>query len=99
MRAPDASQHERRNQAAWDGWAGDYAEVGRRNWAAAPHWGIWHVPDAQLRVLPPVGGLDVVELGCGTAYLSAWLARGGARVVGLDLSPAQLATARTLQND
>jgi SAM-dependent methyltransferase len=44
-----------------------------------------------------VDGLDVVELGCGTAYWSAWLARRGARPVGVDITPAQLATARELQ--
>ena len=42
-------------------------------------------------------GLDVVELGCGTAYVSAWLARRGARPVGVDVTPAQLATARRCQ--
>ena len=36
-------------------------------------------------------GLDVVELGCGTAYFSAWLARRGARPVGFDVTAAQLA--------
>jgi SAM-dependent methyltransferase len=39
----------------------------------------------------------VVELGCGTAYVSAWLARRGARPVGVDVTPAQLETARQLQ--
>jgi SAM-dependent methyltransferase len=38
-----------------------------------------------------------VELGCGTAYFSAWLARRGARPVGLDPTPAQLATARAME--
>ena len=37
------------------------------------------------------------SLGCGTAYVSAWLARRRARVVGIDNSEAQLATARDLQ--
>jgi SAM-dependent methyltransferase len=41
----------------------------------------------------------VVELGCGTAYWSAWLARRGAGVVGLDNSARQLATARALQRE
>ena len=40
---------------------------------------------------------DAIELSCGTAYVSAWLARRGARVVGIDNSAAQLATARRLQ--
>jgi SAM-dependent methyltransferase len=44
-------------------------------------------------VLGDVEGLDVVELGCGTAYLSAQLARAGARPVGVDLSPDQLRAA------
>jgi SAM-dependent methyltransferase len=61
-------------------------------------WGIWRVPEAQLHVLPEeLNGLDVLELGCGTAYVSAWLARRGARVVGVDPTPAQLATARRCQ--
>jgi len=55
------------------------------------------VPEADLRVLPDVEGRDAIELGCGTAYISAWLARRGARPVGVDLTPAQLETARELQ--
>ena len=43
-----------------------------------------------------MAGLDVVELGCGTAYVSAWLAKRGARPVGVDPTPAQLATARRM---
>ncbi len=45
-------------------------------------------------MLGDVDGRDVVELGCGTAYLSARLARRGARPVGVDVSPEQLETAR-----
>jgi len=44
-----------------------------------------------------LAGKDAIELGCGTAYVSAWLARRGARVVGIDNSEAQLATAERLQ--
>lgn len=46
-----------------------------------------------------VTGLDVIELGCGTGYVSGWLARRGARPVGIDNSQAQLATARRLQSE
>jgi SAM-dependent methyltransferase len=42
-------------------------------------------------------GKDVIELGCGTAYVSAWMARRGARVVGIDNSEKQLETARRMQ--
>jgi len=45
-------------------------------------------------VLPDVAGKDVVELGCGTAYWSAWLARMGAKPIGIDITDAQLANAR-----
>ena len=36
---------------------------------------------------------------CGTAYVSAWMARRGAAVVGIDNSEAQLATARRLADE
>jgi SAM-dependent methyltransferase len=63
-------------------------------------WGVWQVPETQLHALPPhLAGLDVVELGCGTAYVSAWLARRGARPVGVDPTPAQLATALRCQQE
>ena len=63
-------------------------------WRREPSWGVWHIPDAELGVFGDVDGLDVVELGCGTAYVSAWLAQRGARPVGVDITPAQLETAR-----
>jgi SAM-dependent methyltransferase len=63
-------------------------------------WGVWQVPEADIEVLPQVGGLDVIELGCGTAYFGAWLKKGGARrVVGVDITPAQLATAREMERE
>jgi SAM-dependent methyltransferase len=62
-------------------------------------WGIWEVPESELGLLPDVAGLDVVELGCGTGYISAWLTRRDARVVGLDNSSRQLATARRFQDE
>ncbi|HET9446414.1 MAG TPA: class I SAM-dependent methyltransferase [Steroidobacteraceae bacterium] len=88
------------NRAYWDEQAKSFAERGRRAWAREPTWGIWQVPEAQVRLLPQnIAGLDTIELGCGTAYISAWLARLGARPVGIDNSPAQLATARELQRE
>jgi SAM-dependent methyltransferase len=93
-------EHVARNRAAWDADADAWVERGRRAWALeAPEWGVWGIPDAELRVLPDVAGKDVIELGCGTAYISAWLARRGARVVGIDNSPRQLETARMLQTE
>jgi SAM-dependent methyltransferase len=93
------SDHVQRNREAWDSFAERYAGPGRAQWEAnQPTWGIYSVPEADVGMLPPsVDGLDVIELGCGTAYVSSWLARRGARPVGIDNSPAQLETARRLQ--
>ena len=91
--------HVAKNRAHWDELARQYVEAGERAWAKAePAWGIWQVPEAELHLLSePLAGKDAIELGCGTAYVSAWLARRGARVVGIDNAAAQLATARRLQ--
>ena len=62
-------------------------------------WGIFGARESELGILGDVKGLDVVELGCGTAYFSSWLARRGARPVGVDVTPAQLDTARRLQGE
>jgi SAM-dependent methyltransferase len=88
------------NRRSWDAEAEDWIEKGRESWAREEiAWGIWQVPESELGLLPDVRGLDVVELGCGTAYVSAWLARRGAKVVGLDSAGGQLATANRLQNE
>ena len=61
-------------------------------------WGVFGVrEDAIGSPLGDVSDLDVVELGCGTAYFSARLALRGARPVGVDPTPAQLATALDMQ--
>jgi SAM-dependent methyltransferase len=87
-----------RNRAFWNGKAHAFVKAGERNWSEGPSWGIWSVPETELRLLPTdMSGLDAIELGCGTAYVSAWLARRGARPVAIDISPEQLATARGLQ--
>jgi SAM-dependent methyltransferase len=88
-----------RNRHAWDSWAAEYVEPAERNWGAdQARWGIWGVPESELHLLPDnLAGRETIELGCGTAYVSAWLARLGARTTGIDNSPAQLETARRLQ--
>lgn len=94
-------EHVRRNRRAWDRWAAEHEESGRRAWTQAePSWGIWGVPESALRVLPDdLQGRDTIELGCGTGYVSAWMARRGARPVGIDNSENQLATARRYQRE
>jgi SAM-dependent methyltransferase len=99
--AEDQSEHPdhvARNRQSWDEEAVRYVEAGHRNWTSEPSWGIFSVPESTLRLLPEnMTGMDAVELGCGTAYVSAWMARRGARSVGIDISPRQLETARDLQ--
>jgi SAM-dependent methyltransferase len=85
-----------------DGWTQTNAEYtdaeADRVWHAEEiTWGMFGVPESELGVLGDVAGLDVIDLGCGTGYFSAWLARRGARPVGVDVTPAQLDTARRLQ--
>jgi ubiquinone/menaquinone biosynthesis C-methylase UbiE len=88
------------NRAMWDRWAPDWVGPGERHWAQdEPTWGIWGLPEAELRMIENVGGLDAIELGCGTAYVSAWLARRGARPVAIDNAAKQLETARRLQKE
>lgn len=98
---PDLSDDERHalNRRLWDvvneQFSGDDA---LRRWNAPEiEWGLFGNTESQLQILGDVAGLDVVELGCGSAYFSAWLARRGARPIGLDLSPAQLQSARRCQ--
>ena len=97
----DLPEHALRNRAQWDAWADNFVERGRRNWASpSPTWGMWAIPESQVGMFPDdVAGRDAIELGCGTAYVSAWLARAGARPVGIDNSARQLATARALQRE
>lgn len=90
--------HLHENERYWDATAADWVAAGERAWAReTPTWGIWGVPEAELDMLPAdMTGLRAVELGCGTGYVSAWMARRGARVHGIDASREQLATARRL---
>src|SRR5579864_6048406 len=94
-------EHVARNRAHWDAWAREYEEPGRQNWSSEqPRWGIWHVPEWQVRMLPDdLAGMQAIELGCGTGYVSAWMARRGAHPTGIDNSPAQLENARRFQQE
>ncbi len=87
------------NREVWTRANAEYtADAAARQWAQEEiTWGMWRAPESELRVLGDVAGLDVLELGCGTAYFGSWLARRGARVVGVDVTPAQLETARAMR--
>jgi SAM-dependent methyltransferase len=84
------------NREAWTKSNAEYTDArAEQAWAQAEiRWGMTDVPEAELGVLGDVAGKDVIELGCGTAYFGAWIAKRGARVTGVDITPAQLETAR-----
>ena len=86
------------NRALWTETNREHTnDTAETNWALDEiSWGIWGLDEADLNVLGDVAGLDVVELGCGTAYMSAVFAKQGARPVGVDITPAQLETARRM---
>ena len=54
-------------------------EVARAEYAWArdtPVWGSWAIPEESLNMLPAdLTGQDAIELGCGTGYVSCWMAR------------------------
>jgi SAM-dependent methyltransferase len=70
------------NAAAWSQWVGGDA-----------HRRVLLDPVAE-RLLRPLRGRDVVDLGCGEGRFSRLLAARGARVLGVDFSPALVARAR-----
>lgn len=84
-----------KNRAFWDVASDAYQLAhGGRLAETALAWGVWRVPESELKVLGDVTGRDILELGCGAAQWSIALAELGARVVGLDVSAAQLHHAR-----
>ncbi|MGD0748101.1 MAG: class I SAM-dependent methyltransferase [Acidimicrobiales bacterium] len=89
------------NAEAWDNRHDDQLAAARRGWSATEAtWGIFAVPERTVRLLPDdLDGKAVLELGCGTAYVSAWLARRGAAPVGVDPSAGQLGIARQFQDE
>ena len=95
----ETPDYARINREAWTKSNARYTDArAEEAWAQAEiTWGVWGTPEASVNVLPDVSGKDVVELGCGTAYVGARLKRRGARrVVGVDITPAQLTSAQRL---
>jgi SAM-dependent methyltransferase len=90
-----------RNVEVWTKANADYTGKRARDaWAQEEiTWGVFGIPESEVEVLGDVSGLDIVELGCGTGFLCAWLAKRGARPVGVDPTPAQLATVGAMQEE
>lgn len=97
MTAGSLPDHAAENARYWDAMADEWVAGGERAWSSEPTWGSWAAPDDQVQLLPAdMHGMRAIELGCGTGYVSAWMVRRGAEVVGVDVSAEQLATARRL---
>ena len=48
------TDHVTSNREAWDRRSHEFAACGRRAWAREePTWGIWHLPERDLRALEP----------------------------------------------
>jgi SAM-dependent methyltransferase len=89
--------HARRNRTFWNKLSDGYqAEQGQQLAVHGAAWGVWQIPEEELHVLGEVAGRDTLELGCGAAQWSIWLAQRDARAVGLDVSDRQLEHARRL---
>ena len=100
-RSAAAPDYIERNKAAWERWSPNLVERGREAWAADElHWGMWGIPESELRLLDGLeAGADVIELGCGTAAICAWLARRGFNPMGVDIARPLLETAAEFEHE
>ena len=90
-----------KNREVWTKANAEYTDrKAHDSWAKEEiDWGMFSGPESEVSALGDVEGKDVIELGCGTAYFGAWLAKRGARVTGVDITPAQLDTARRMSEE
>jgi ubiquinone/menaquinone biosynthesis C-methylase UbiE len=94
-RATDAEATVRANRRWWDADADAYhAEHGDFLGAADFMWCPENLREQDARLLGDVRDRTVLEVGCGAAMCSRWLAAQGARPVAFDLSAGMLRHAR-----
>jgi SAM-dependent methyltransferase len=96
-RPADPDESARASRSWWDATAADYqAEHGRFLGDADLLWGPEGLRESAAGLLGDVAGRRILEIGCGGAQCSRWLAGQGAEPVASDLSGQQLAAARRL---
>jgi SAM-dependent methyltransferase len=83
------------NHAYWERTSDAYQAMHGDVLAEKPlAWGVWRIPESELRILGPVEDLRILELGCGAAQWTRGLIQAGAHAIGVDLSERQLHHAR-----
>ncbi len=96
-RTAEAGETVRANQGWWDAAADAYqAEHGPFLGDARFIWGPEGLDEEWARLLGPVDGRRILEIGCGGGQCGRWLVTQGATAVGLELSGVQLAHSRRL---
>src|SRR4051794_38735250 len=96
-RAADLGESVRASRSWWDEQAADYYEehgafLGDQDFL----WGPEGLRESAAGLLGPVRGRRVLEIGCGGAQCSRWLATQGASPVATDISGGQLGQAARL---
>lgn len=94
-RTADAAQTARANRRWWDAEADEYhREHGAFLGTADFVWCPERLREEDARLLGPVRGRRILEVGCGAAMCSRWLAAQGAGPIACDLSAGMLRHAR-----
>ena len=82
----DRADHTRLTRAAYD----RLASVWSATTDDGPFNGWLERPALQSLIPPDLNGLKILDAGCGSGALAAWLLENGADVIGIDLSPAMV---------
>lgn len=92
--------HVVKNQSYWDRTSDNYQQLHAEQLNKKEQaWGVWAIPEQELHVFGDPQDKDILEFGCGAAQWSIFLAKRGARPVGVDISERQLAHARRLMSE
>jgi SAM-dependent methyltransferase len=95
-RAQDAASTARANRGWWDADADSYQRAHGDFLGASDFvWSPERLREADAHLLGDVGTKRVLEVGCGAAMCSRWLAGAGARPVAFDISAGMLRHARS----
>jgi len=91
----DQDQHTRQTRDSYD----RLASVWSATTDDGPFNGLLERPALRSLVPRPITGLTIMDAGCGSGAQCEWMLGEGARVVGLDLSPAMVEEARNRCGD